>query len=93
MTARVRPAAVVVASAALVVGAVLAATADAQPRRAPVVLGDGPWTSDTFEGPRIRVSVVVRGLEHPWGLAFLPDGNMLITERPGRLREIGRAHV
>ena len=32
---------------------------------------------------------VVHGLEHPWGLAFLPDGAMLVTERPGRLRRIG----
>ncbi|MFZ5556691.1 MAG: PQQ-dependent sugar dehydrogenase [Pseudomonadota bacterium] len=29
---------------------------------------------------------VVRGLEHPWGMAFLPDGRILVTERPGRLR-------
>ncbi|MCK7472461.1 MAG: PQQ-dependent sugar dehydrogenase [Rhodopseudomonas palustris] len=29
---------------------------------------------------------VASGLEHPWGLAFLPDGRLLITERPGRLR-------
>ncbi|MPZ10964.1 MAG: PQQ-dependent sugar dehydrogenase [Kiloniellaceae bacterium] len=29
---------------------------------------------------------MAEGLEHPWGMAFLPDGGMLITERPGRLR-------
>jgi glucose/arabinose dehydrogenase len=34
------------------------------------------------------VSVVTKGLDHPWGLVFLPDGNMLVTERPGRLRAI-----
>jgi glucose/arabinose dehydrogenase len=33
-----------------------------------------------------RVAIVVRDLEHPWALAFLPDGGMLVTERPGRLR-------
>ncbi|MCP4286595.1 MAG: PQQ-dependent sugar dehydrogenase [Gammaproteobacteria bacterium] len=35
-----------------------------------------------------RVETVSEGLEHPWSLAFLPDGSMLITERPGRLRVI-----
>ncbi len=39
----------------------------------------------TENGP-IRVVTVASGLEHPWSLAFLPDGRMLITERPGRLR-------
>ena len=33
-----------------------------------------------------KAEPVVRGLVHPWGLAFVPDGRMLVTERPGRLR-------
>ncbi|WP_332671800.1 PQQ-dependent sugar dehydrogenase [Aromatoleum sp.] len=36
-------------------------------------------------GP-VKVAVVARGLETPWSLAFLPDGRMLVTERPGRMR-------
>jgi len=34
----------------------------------------------------VRVETVARGLDHPWALEFLPDGRMLVTERPGRLR-------
>jgi len=47
-----------------------------------------PDLPQTFETAlyKIRVSVVAKGLVHPWSLAFLPDGNMLVTEREGRLR-------
>ena len=51
-------------------------------------LGAGPWVFDTAEQHKIRVSVVTNGLSHPWAIAFLPDGSMLITERPGRLRVV-----
>jgi glucose/arabinose dehydrogenase len=49
-------------------------------------LGDGPFHFETYEQRRIRVSVVTKGLSHPWSLAFLPGGDMLVTERVGRLR-------
>jgi glucose/arabinose dehydrogenase len=43
----------------------------------------------TDEHP-VRVETLVKGLEHPWALAWLPDGRMLVTERAGRLRLISR---
>ena len=49
---------------------------------------EGPWIFDTAEQHKIRVSVVARGLSHPWAIAFLPDSGMLVTERPGRVRVI-----
>ncbi len=62
-----------------------AALVQAQPQAHP--LGAGPWTYTTYEkNQKIRVSVVTKGLSHPWSLAFLPDGDVLITERPGRVR-------
>jgi glucose/arabinose dehydrogenase len=38
----------------------------------------------------VRVETVAKGLERPWALAFLPDGRILVTERPGRLRIVER---
>jgi glucose/arabinose dehydrogenase len=42
------------------------------------------------EKANFTVETVATGLENPWSLAFLPDGRMLVTERPGRLRIIGK---
>jgi aldose sugar dehydrogenase len=38
----------------------------------------------------IKAETVAKGLVHPWGLAFLPDGRMLVTERPGRMRIVAK---
>ena len=52
-------------------------------------LGDGPWEFDTVNpSTRIRVSVITKGLTRPWGLAFLPNGDILVTEMAGTLRII-----
>ena len=51
----------------------------------PVAAAERLGTYDTAKH-RFHLVKVVDGLEHPWGLAFLPDGRMLVTERPGRLR-------
>jgi glucose/arabinose dehydrogenase len=42
----------------------------------------------TADEPDVLVRVLTRGLSHPWSLAFLPNGDMLVTERAGRLRLI-----
>src|SRR5215470_16342515 len=48
--------------------------------------GEGPaYGSSAGE---LEVRTISRGLVNPWALAFLPDGTMLVTERPGRMRVI-----
>jgi glucose/arabinose dehydrogenase len=42
--------------------------------------------SFTSSAGQLQVKTVAGGLVHPWSLAFLPDGRMLVTERPGRIR-------
>jgi aldose sugar dehydrogenase len=46
----------------------------------------------TFPGSAVNIAVetIAGGLVHPWSLAFLPDGRMLVTERPGRMRIVTR---
>src|SRR5688572_2408774 len=50
-------------------------------------LGDGPWEIQTYQA-KIKVSVVARGMSHPWSMEFLPGGDILVTERGGNLRII-----
>jgi glucose/arabinose dehydrogenase len=47
-----------------------------------------PVVFETGEGMDIRVVVLARGLEYPWSIAFLPNGDKLVVERAGRLRLI-----
>ncbi|MEJ0061449.1 MAG: PQQ-dependent sugar dehydrogenase [Terricaulis sp.] len=44
-------------------------------------------------GITLNVEAVVSGLDHPWGIAFLPDRSILVTERPGRMRLVSAAGV
>jgi len=48
---------------------------------------DAPHVQPSGES-KVTVTTVAKGLEQPWALAFLPDGRMLVTERPGRLRYV-----
>lgn len=49
---------------------------------------DGAPVQPVAARSRASAEVVASGLEHPWGLAFLPGGRFLVTERPGRLRVV-----
>ncbi|MBI4527846.1 MAG: PQQ-dependent sugar dehydrogenase [Deltaproteobacteria bacterium] len=59
----------------------VAAQSDAQAPRSP--------TPQAIKGA-LHADTIAKGLEHPWGLAFLPQGGMLVTERPGRLRRVDK---
>ena len=80
--------AIVFASASVLALTLGVAAQQGQPQIgiAAVTLSAGPYTFDTAEQHKIRVVVVARGLVHPFSLAFLPDGDALITERGTKLR-------
>jgi aldose sugar dehydrogenase len=70
-------------SLVIVAGLVLAlsaVSASAEMTKAPQQRSQRPVVAETF----------AKGLVHPWGLAFLPDGRLLVTERPGRLRIVNQ---
>jgi glucose/arabinose dehydrogenase len=72
-----------------VLGLVLTFAATASLRAQPVPLGEGPWFYETVSpAVPIKVSVVARGIRNPWGMAFLPSGNILIAEKAGAFRII-----
>jgi aldose sugar dehydrogenase len=58
-----------------------AQTSGAEPQRQ-----EAPARAGVQHG--VRTVTVVEGLEHPWAVAFLPGGEILVTERPGRLRVV-----
>lgn len=91
------------ASATLVLAAACGASGQAGPQGQAGALetrpANGTGQSPAFEGQTrapgvttemaLTQTVVASGLEHPWGMALLPDGRWLVTERPGRMRIVG----
>jgi glucose/arabinose dehydrogenase len=49
-------------------------------------------SAQTFQSSagELRVETIAKGLSHPWGLQFLPDGRMIVTERPGNIRIVAK---
>lgn len=70
-------------AAVIVVGLLLACGGQTPPGRG---AGEVAQTSDG--AVRFRVETVAGGLEVPWSIVFAPDGRMIFTERPGRVRDV-----
>lgn len=62
-----------------------AAAASAAPVAAPATL---PTQTVASQNGPVQVTTIASGLSHPWGVAQLPDGSFLVTERAGRLRHV-----
>src|SRR5580692_9975803 len=62
-----------------------------QPGIAQIELGPGPYTFDTAEQHKLRVTVVARNVVHPFSIAFLQNGDALLIERGSGLKIIHNA--
>jgi glucose/arabinose dehydrogenase len=83
---RIRSSAILTGITAGVIACCLSPASQAQPGRGGALEG-GPWDIDT-EGGSVHIEVLSRDVRSPWSIAFLPDGNLLLSEREGRLRVI-----
>lgn len=63
-----------------------------QPAMPPKALPSTPFVVDSAEAGQVRVTPIA-GLSNPWAIAFLPNGDWLVTERPGRLRRVRNGKV
>jgi len=70
-----------------IAGAALAGTLIIAAGPASAVITDAPAPA---KASKIKVKTFADGLDHPWGLQFLPDGRLLVTERPGRMRLVSK---
>jgi aldose sugar dehydrogenase len=57
-----------------------------------LAFGCAPAAAQVFPSSagNLAVETFASGLDHPWGFTFLPDGRLLVTERPGRIRIVGK---
>jgi glucose/arabinose dehydrogenase len=65
-------------------------TAGAGMKARPTFVADPDGQIVKSEKQTFKIEVLARDIETPWGLAFLPDGRLLVTERPGRMRIIAK---
>src|SRR3954453_11558441 len=88
-------AAVVMSIGALTAGALTthAVAQQTPPAAPPAAVADPDGQVIKSEKQTFKIEVVAREIETPWAIAFLPDGRLLITERPGRLRIVEKGKL